>query len=216
MGEKIPFKLRRDFTGKRIGMFTVVSMAYIKNNRSYWNLLCDCGIKKVLLIKKVNCKKDISCGCITRKKQSDKMRTHGMSNHPVHAVWSSMLDRCRLSTHQAWANYGARGIKVCQRWQDSFENFWSDMGDDYAPGLTLDRKDVNGNYELSNCRWVTMKVQQRNRRNNSLIDTPWGHMCVSEASEKSGICTSTILYRLYNNWPNDKLFITPDCSRRIR
>ena len=214
MGEKIAYKLRKDFTGQRIGMFTVTSLAYIKDNRSYWNLICDCGTNKILKIKKVNEKKDISCGCVGRTKMGPK--THGMSDHPVHAVWSSMLDRCRLPTHQAWRNYGARGITVCESWQESFENFWSDMGNDYEYGLSLDRKDVNGNYNKENCRWITMKEQGRNKRNNKVIDTPWGRMCVSEAAERSGVGNSTILYRMKKNWPNELLFIKPDSSRRLK
>lgn len=216
MGEQIPYKLRKDFTGQKFGMLTVIDLAYIRNNRSYWNLKCDCGNSIVKLIKKVNSLKYTSCGCLVKEGQSQTMKKHGMTGHPVHAVWSSMLDRCRLPTHQAWHNYGARGIKVCECWQESFENFWSDMGNDYEYGLTLDRKDVNGNYCKENCRWITMKEQSRNRRNNTIIDTPWGRMCVSEAAEKSGVGSSTILYRLQKKWPKEFLFIKPDCSRRLK
>lgn len=216
MGEKIAYKLRKDFTGQKFGMLTVIDLAYIRNNRSYWNLKCECGNTVTKLIKKVNALKYSSCGCTFKEGQSNTMKTHGMSRHPVHAVWSSMLDRCRLPTHQAWHNYGARGIKVCEHWQESFENFWEDMGNSYEYGLSLDRKDVNGNYSKENCRWVTMKEQNRNRRDNVFIDTEWGRITVAEAAERSGVKNSTILYRLKHNWPNEFLLLQPNCSRRLK
>jgi hypothetical protein len=90
------------------------------------------------------------------------------------------------------------------------------MGNDYEYGLSLDRKDVNGNYSKENCRWITMKEQNRNRRDNVFIDTEWGRITVAEAAERSGVKNSTILYRLKHNWPNEFLLLQPNCSRRLK
>lgn len=216
MGEKIAYKIRKDFTGQKIGMFTVIGLAHIRNNRSYWVLRCECGTEKIRLIKKVNSLKYTSCGCEFKTALSEMRKTHGMSGHPAFHVWDSMVDRCTLPTHQAWHNYGARGVTVCQRWVESFENFWEDMGNDYQYGLSLDRKNVNGNYEKDNCRWITMKEQSRNKRNNILIQTEWGLITVAEAAERIGIGPSTIHYRLKKNWPENMLLIKPDFARRIK
>ena len=126
-----------------------------------------------------------------------------------------MLDRCRLPTHQAWHNYGARGISVCERWRQGFQNFWDDTGPGYRQGLTLERIDVNGNYTPENCTWATMKAQARNRRDNRIIGTIFGDITVAEAAERSGINYTTILYRLDQGWPDSMLLIPPDFTNRL-
>jgi hypothetical protein len=126
-----------------------------------------------------------------------------------------MKDRCTLPTHQAWANYGGRGIRVCQRWLDSFEAFWADMGPTYKRGLEIDRRDVNGNYCPENCRWVTSKIQGRNKRDNTIINTPWGRVTLAEAAEKSGIGATTLSYRISHNCPENLLFAPPDVANRF-
>ena len=126
-----------------------------------------------------------------------------------------MKERCLLPTAQAWENYGGRGIKVCDRWLESFENFWEDMSKDYRPGLSLDRIDVDGNYCPENCRWVSDKLQARNKRSNRLVKTPLGVITVAEASERFGIGVTTLIYRLDRNVPEDMLFEKPDVTNRF-
>jgi hypothetical protein len=125
-----------------------------------------------------------------------------------------MLARCNNPSHQAFRNYGGRGIRVCDRWS-SFETFWADMRDDYGPGLTLDRTDNSAGYSRDNCRWVTQKIQCRNKRNNTIIATPIGPVTVAEASERFGIGRSTIHYRISKGWPSEKLLIEPDFTNKI-
>ena len=126
-----------------------------------------------------------------------------------------MRDRCRLPTHQAWKNYGARGIKVCDQWNESFQKFWEDMGESYAPELTLERVDNEAGYSKENCVWVTRKTQNSNKRSNVWIQTPWGKLTVAQASEKSGIGVTTLLYRLKAKVPQSKLFAPPDTRNRF-
>ena len=92
------------------------------------------------------------------------MKTHGLSNSPIYNAWINMKQRCTNPNYRGYSDYGGRGIKVCQPWLTSFEDFNEDMGSSWQPGLELDRIDVNGNYEPGNCRWVTKSKQNRNKR----------------------------------------------------
>jgi len=156
-----------------------------------------------------------SCGCRKKDLMRAALMTHGMSKHPAFAVWRSMRDRCLLPSHQAWKNYGGRGITVCSEWAVSFETFWRDMGPSYQPGLTLDRADNNGPYSAANCRWVSPVEQGRNRRTNRHVDTPWGRMTVSELSQRTGINMTTLLYRINRGVTGWALTEKPDVTRRF-
>ena len=153
----------KDITGLRVGFLTAIRYHGSDGKKSIWVARCDCGSE--VLLAATELKKQLargivaSCGCKRKETIGKKNSTHGMSQHPAFAVWRSMVDRCCLPPHQAWANYGGRGISVCPRWRESFEEFWTDMGPTYLPGLTLDRVDNNAGYSPENCRWVGMKAQ---------------------------------------------------------
>lgn len=201
-----------DMTGLRFGRLTVISRT--ENNRqgkAQWLCSCDCG--KEIVRAAADLKKNgdrQSCGCMRGAWIAEKQRTHGMSQHPAYSVWHSMKQRCTEPTHHAWKNYGCRGIKVCERWLNSFENFWADMGPSYARGLELDRKDNDQGYSPENCRWIPRKSNMRNRRSSRVIDSPLGRMTVAELAEKSGIGETTLLYRLDNGWPTELLLTEPN------
>ena len=129
--------------------------------------------------------------------------THGMTHHPLYICWLNMRNRCYKTWEPAYKNDGARGITVCSRWRDSFENFWEDMGAMYRQGLTLERRDNNGNYEPGNCYWATFQTQASNRR-SSLRD-----INVPALAEATGIGRTTIYYRLRHGWPLDQIGLPP-------
>jgi hypothetical protein len=104
-----------------------------------------------------------SCGCLNIQLLIGRSTTHGMSKTPIYHVWEDMISRCSNPNSCNWDNYGGRGIEVCERWR-KFENFFQDMGDIPEDGLTIDRKNNEGNYEKDNCRWATRLQQARNRR----------------------------------------------------
>jgi len=137
-----------------------------------------------------------------------------MSKHPVYGVWRGMIDRCKLPSHQAWGRYGGRGITVCPQWTE-FEVFWADMQTGYGPGLELDRRDNSLGYSPENCRWVTSQVNCRNRRSETLIQTPNGPLPLWQAAEVSGIGKTTLSYRHQHNWPAARMFDKPDVSNRM-
>ena len=190
----------KDITGFVAGYLTAIRFHGCMRGKAYWEFQCQCGkivVKEGSDITKQQ-KKGIvsSCGCMRRATIGKKSTKHGMCTHPAYAVWRSMNDRCRLPTHQAWRNYGARGITVCERWQERFDNFWEDMGDTYQRGYCLERLDNSKGYSPENCAWRTHRQQSNNTRNTRFVDTPNGRMSASEAADFYGVKRTTFLYRL--------------------
>lgn len=142
--------------GKIFDMLTVLKVEK-KNGFKIVTVSCDCGMIKEIRRSYLNTKHFKSCGCRPRN------TTHGLSETPTYITYASMKHRCMDKNN---INYGGRGVKVCDRWLESFENFYEDMGD-RPDGCTLDRIDVNGNYEPSNCRWADNTTQLINQRHKS-------------------------------------------------
>lgn len=145
--------------GKRFGKLIVVERSKVPNKfgKFFYECLCDCGNKKNYPAGALNRGKAKSCGCLQSHVEyqgEDKLRLYG--------VWSGMKQRCYNKKNRAFSHYGAKGIIVCPEWLNSFDTFVRDMGE-CPEGYTLDRKDGNGNYEPSNCRWVTVAQNNRNR-----------------------------------------------------
>lgn len=194
----------KDISGLRVGYLTALVYAGSNGRRSLWSVRCDCGAEITMAASDLQEQRrrgiQASCGCKRLESIGAANRTHGMSTTPQFAVWRSMLDRCRLPTHQAWRNYGGRGISVCERWQESFEKFWEDMGPTYRSGLSIERMNNAGNYEPTNCRWATWAEQSLNKRTNVRIQTPNGEMTVTEAAARYGLKLNTLLYRIKQGW----------------
>lgn len=161
-----------DMTGERHGRLTVISRAgSAKYGGTTWNCVCDCGAERLVVGRFMRDGTTSSCGCLRRElciSQKSPLgagakTTHGMSGTKTYHAWQSMKARCFNPNNGAWRHYGGRGITVCDRWADSFENFLADLGE-APPERTLDRINVNGNYEPTNCRWATQDQQLENRR----------------------------------------------------
>lgn len=119
------------------------------------------------------------------------LRKHGLSHTPTHKHWLNMVGRCHDPKHKGYASYGARGIQVCERWRASVHNFLADMGA-RPDGMSLDRIDVNGNYEPRNCRWATYAEQMRNKRNNVWVTFYGCRVVIADACAALGIEKSVI------------------------
>lgn len=191
----------KDITGQTFGMLTAVRKNGVdRTGNVRWDFVCACGATKNKRASGV--KKAVkhgyvpSCGCASVMGGN---RSHGMSYHPAYFAWREMKDRCRRPAREDWARYGGRGITVCAAWED-FEQFWADMGATWQKGLSLDRINNDQGYSPENCRWATASEQARNRRTNVIVSTPWGHMTVAEASERSGVPLSAIRDRLKRGW----------------
>lgn len=159
-----------DLTGKVFDNLTVIGKSNKRNKhyQMYWKCLCVCGKECYKLRTHLIRQKRISCGCLTFKFRADMNKTHGMHKTSEYNSWSNMRQRCQNPNNHVYHHYGGRGIKVCERWED-FGNFIADMGRKPTPKHSIDRIDVNGNYEPSNCRWATQKEQNNNRSNNRYI-----------------------------------------------
>lgn len=158
-----------DLTGMTFGRFKVLSKAgEDSHHRTLLNCLCSCGEKRVVERYNLRSGHSKSCGCQKRDKQNESHLTHGHSRKSAitseYRIWLGMKMRCINPKVESFKYYGGRGIKVCDRWIDSFENFFSDMGKRPTVKHSIDRINVNGNYEPSNCRWASPIEQRRNRR----------------------------------------------------
>lgn len=156
------------YYGKKFSKLTIIKLSYFNIeegfNRAIVLCNCDCGNEKAIRLKDILNGKTQSCGCLLKEKSGARAITHGKTETTEYRIWSNMLTRCYNQKSESYKYYGARGIKVCERWLNSFENFFMDMGNRPSLRLTLDRIDNDGNYEPSNCRWATYSQQRNNQR----------------------------------------------------
>lgn len=191
-----------DLTDKKFERLTVVYRCnYNKRGKSVWHCRCECGNEKDIVSVDLITGGTKSCGCLNSEKKSaritERNKTHGKTYTRLYSIYRSMKYRCYYKGNPSYENYGERGITVCQEWLDDFMNFynWS-MKNGYSDKLTLDRIDVNGNYEPSNCRWAMRKEQQNNMRSNVFLEVNGERHTISEWAENTGLKRSTISSRL--------------------
>lgn len=154
-----------DLIGKRFGRLLVLSRVDKTNNGNYkWLCKCDCGNEKEILGDSLNSGRTQSCGCLHKEKVKEANGRHWGRGTRLYNIWSGMRSRCHSKGHTGFKNYGGRGITVCKEWSNYcvFRD-WA-LSNGYKDNLTIDRIDVNGNYEPSNCRWVDWTTQARNKR----------------------------------------------------
>lgn len=191
-------ELIETFEGKIFNRLTVLSY---KGNKK-WSCLCECGkikdIYKQSLIKGVT----KSCGCLHK----EIISKHGKSESMEYKAWQSMKERCYNLKFVAYKDYGGRGIKVCDEWLNSFENFYKDMGDKPSENHSLDRKNNNKHYTPENCRWVNTVDQSNNRRTNILIKIDGQTLTLTQHARRLGLNLNTIRSRYRLGWDIHDIF----------
>lgn len=195
-----------DLLGKKFGRLTVYAVCYNKRGKRAWKCLCDCGNENIVETAELIRGKSTSCGCYRKEKNLNIVTTHGMTNTRLFHIFDSMKARCYRKKSINYNLYGGRGIKICDEWLNDNKKFfeWA-FKNGYKEDLTIDRIDVNGNYEPSNCRWITVKEQARNRRTNTMFTYKGQTKCLKEWGEITGLCPATIGYRIKHNYPKDKV-----------
>ena len=190
-----------DLSGRTFGKLLVVNRSH-KDAAGAWMWLCRCDCAHYVHVRAATLKSGRTAACHSCA-AADRATTHGATGTDLYSRWRAMLGRCENRKHRAWPNYGGRGIKVCDEWHQ-FEVFARDMGTTFEPHLELDRTDVDGHYEPSNCRWVTSAEQQRNKRSNHLVTWRGRTMVVTDWAAALGINPNTLIYRLRRGWPVDR------------
>lgn len=199
---------KKDLKGKTFGRLSVIEEDGRIGTNVAWKCRCSCGNIVRVRANSLLSGNTSSCGC----GRIDAITIHNGTHTHLFDVWRTMKERCLNKTYKGFPNYGGRGITVCDEWLD-FENFrtWANSNgyrEDAGRGkCTLDRIDVNGNYEPSNCRWVDAKTQARNRRNTVFIEYGGARRSMAEWAEVLGVKFNTLYWRYSEGWsPREILY----------
>lgn len=210
--------------GDKYGQLTIIERAE-NDNRNQTRVVCKCDCGKVVTVRIIHLKSGMtkSCGCYLRERVKQSSTKHGQSNSRLYSVWNGMKDRCYNINNRQYKNYGGRGIKICEEWQD-FEPFykWA-ISYGYNPEAvkgkcTIDRINNDGNYEPSNCRWVGMDIQQKNKRPTSkgMFEMDGVVKSLKDWCKLYGTSPSVVYGRTQRGWDKVKAITTPIAERYRR
>lgn len=188
----------KDLSGKKFGLLTVSNEYKHMKNYIYWKCVCNCG--REVWVRGTNLSYGTTKSCGHHTKSNFK---HGQADTRLYGIYYGMLQRCNNPNSSQYENYGERGITVCDEWsnEDGFIHFYNwAIANGYSDNLTIEREDVNGNYEPSNCKWATLHEQSRNRRSNVHIDVNGTDMIIADASVELNIPQKTLGERIKKGW----------------
>lgn len=210
----------KDLTGLKFGMWTVLRIAGTRRFKSrtallYYECRCDCGRIRTISGGSITSGLSASCGCQTIIATKKSNTTHGKSKTREYRTWAGIKERCYSPKKPVYKHYGGRGIKVCDRWLESFENFFEDMGLKPSPKHSIERKNTNGNYEPSNCVWATQLEQMHNFGKNVNVEINGEIKCIAEWARGVNMKEATFRARIRAGWDPIVALSKPvrDCGR---
>lgn len=208
----------RDLRGERFGELVVLRREENgKGEQTRWRCVCDCGKETVVYAGNLVRGYTRSCGCTRNEKAAEALSTHRETKTRLYRIWNNMLTRCYNKTDPHYIYYGLRGVEVCDEWK-KYEAFrsWA-LSTGYNESLTIDRINVNGNYNPGNCKWATQKEQANNKRTNRHIEYNGQRKTVAEWAESCGMDYRTLWGRLYvQGWTVERALTTPLRLRKDR
>lgn len=201
-----------DLIGQKFGRLTVLARAENnKHGNRRWDCLCECGAKATPTSAKLLSGHTRSCGCYGL----ERITKHGMHKSSEYTIWAQMVERCyNPNSGGKYDRYGGRGIRVCDRWRESFVNFYADMGPRPSTGHTIDRKDNNGPYSPDNCKWETWHHQYRNRRQTVWVEFRGETLCQKDWCRRYNLDEATFAARLKRGWPLERALTEPAAIQR--
>lgn len=193
--------------GNRYGRLTVIEQApapehYKEKRQGFWLCRCDCGNVAVVNGSLLRRGGKQSCGCYNR---DSHMRADAVTRMSEYRIWHHVKRRCHDPKNDRYSIYGGRGITMCARWRESFKAFLEDVGPRPSPLHTIDRLDVNGNYEPGNVRWATLEEQANNKRNSIHLAYGGKTMTLAQWSRETGIPKHIILKRYHSGLPPEEI-----------
>jgi hypothetical protein len=207
-------KKPQDLTGKTFGRLKVLKCVG-KNKYGHYQWLCRCDCGNTCIVKTGSLNRGTkSCGCLHREGLIKRNTKHGLAHTPIYNVWSAIKNRCLNQNDKEYKSYGGRGITLCNEWM-TFKEFYNDMGKEYKPWLTIERRNVNGGYNKENCYWADMVTQANNTRRNRYETVDGVTDTVANLARKYGITYATAQHRLYRGWDIEKAFKTPQRNKKL-
>ena len=195
-----------DLLGQRYGQLLVIARAGHVRRFAAWLCKCDCGNEVVVRSDKLRGGRKLTCGSYEKHSRWGGKTTEFRKEHNS---WSHMILRCYSPTLKSYPNYGGRGITVCDRWRTSFTDFLADMGPRPGERYSIDRIDVNGNYEPGNCRWAPLSEQRRNSRDTVFVQYGDRRVKLADLADELGVKLETLRSRLVIGWPIEKAIEQP-------